>query len=216
LSRARADFAGSAVANARCYSSAVPTFSLRFAARARLRGGSALARAALALALAGCAPASGGVIAAGRPNVVVYDVAARKVAPAVAGPSLRDGPPIAAARIAGKVALVNFWASDCGPCRKEMPMLQSLAQRYGARGVEFLGVDTRQDRKVSALAFVDSLKVSYPSVYDPAYAIAARFEFKYLPATFVIDKQGRIAAQIVGAIASESDVTSILDSELAR
>ncbi len=113
----------------------------------------------------------------------------------------------------GSVAVVNFWASWCGPCRKEERNLEDLWQRFGPRGVAFLGVNTR-DTKVDARAFIEEFGVTYPSIFDPYAKIAYKFRVVYLPVTYVLDKQGRIAATIVGATVDTSAIERILEREL--
>jgi hypothetical protein len=75
-------------------------------------------------------------------------------------------------------------------------------------------VDVREGSRTNGLAFVREFGVTYPSVYDPASAIAYKFRVIFAPATYVIDARGRIAAKIVGAIRTPEDLTTILDGEL--
>jgi thiol-disulfide isomerase/thioredoxin len=125
-----------------------------------------------------------------------------------------QGKRISQGSLRGSVAVVNFWASWCGPCRREERNLEDLWQRYGPRGVEFLGVNTR-DTKIDARSFLEEFDVTYRSIFDPYAKIAYKFRVVYLPVTYVLDKQGRIAAIIVGATEDTAAIERILERELA-
>jgi thiol-disulfide isomerase/thioredoxin len=145
-------------------------------------------------------------------EAVSFPVAKRKPAPAFSGITLQDGRPISSAILAGKVGVVNFWGSWCGPCRLEQGPLETMSKQYGDR-VQFLGINARRDQKDAALAYLKGFNVTYPSVYNPDSSIAFDFHVRFMPATFVIDRQGRIAAQFIGAIQSTA-LRAVIDSEL--
>jgi thiol-disulfide isomerase/thioredoxin len=121
-----------------------------------------------------------------------------------------DGGTFAAARTQGKVTVVDFWGSWCGPCRAEQPELNQLYQRYSARGVVFVGVDMRDD-KASANAYRSDFSVAYPSVTDSG-DIAAAYNVLAPPELVIIDKQGHIAARLLGTLSGSADA---LDRALA-
>jgi peroxiredoxin len=127
--------------------------------------------------------------------------AARQPAPDVSGPALGGGR-LRLASLRGRVVVVNFWASWCAPCRGEAPALEALSQQCRPLGVRFAGVDERDDR-FAAQAFERSFGIGYPSLSDPASEIVLAFhgavQPQAIPSTLVIDRQGRIAAEIVGA-----------------
>jgi thiol-disulfide isomerase/thioredoxin len=127
--------------------------------------------------------------------------AARQQAPDVSGPNLGGGR-LRLAGLHGKVVVVNFWASWCAPCRGEAPALAALSQQCRPLGVRFVGVDERDDRS-AAQAFERSFGIGYPSLWDPAGEVVLAFrgsvQPQAIPSTLVIDRQGRIAAEIVGA-----------------
>ncbi len=125
--------------------------------------------------------------------------------------STLDGGKITQADYRGKVMLVNAWASWCNPCRREMPALQRLHQRFGAR-VYFLGVNER-DNHASAVAFVRHLGVTYPSIEDPAGAWADDFGWVGLPDTYLVDRAGTIRYRIAGLI-DEREVAGLLEKML--
>ncbi|WP_068920760.1 TlpA family protein disulfide reductase [Planobispora rosea] len=160
-------------------------------------------------ATAGCAgsqasqPQAGDTrFVAGDGKVTFFAAAERKAAPAVEGPTLTDGTASLAAH-RGKVVVINFWASWCAPCRAEAPVLKDIAAKTKADGVEFLGVDFK-DRKADALAFERTQQPGYPSIFDQPGKVALAFQGTVppaaIPATLIIDRQGRIAARALGAV----------------
>jgi thiol-disulfide isomerase/thioredoxin len=131
-------------------------------------------------------------------EVVSYQPAKRVVAPAVAG-ELITGGSFDLADQKGKVVVINFWASWCAPCRVEADDLEAVFHELS--GVEFLGINIR-DEKDKAVSFHEG-RTSYPSIFDPAGRIALAFKQvppNTIPATLVIDAQGRIAVVIRKAI----------------
>jgi thiol-disulfide isomerase/thioredoxin len=103
----------------------------------------------------------------------------------------------------GKVAIVNVWASWCSPCRAEEPALSALASMYPE--VAFIGILTR-DNPVNAEAFVRKRNVPYPTLIDDSILIGFRKSLpaNAIPSTVVIDKNGKVAARISGAITVSS------------
>ncbi|HET6529321.1 MAG TPA: TlpA disulfide reductase family protein [Actinoplanes sp.] len=96
----------------------------------------------------------------------------------------------------GKVVVVNFWGSWCNPCRAEADDLEKAYQATKAKGVTFIGVNTRDDRD-AAVAF-ERGRVTYPSVYDPTGRVAIKFDVTQVttPSTLLLDRQGRIAVAL--------------------
>lgn len=158
---------------------------------------------ALGLALAACTAQ----VPAG--NVARFVAAEREPAPSLDGEDLIAAMP-AASLTPGTPAVVNFWGSWCGPCREEQPLLQALHEELGD-AVTFIGVNTRNDQVAAATSFIEEFGVTYGSVYDPESRIAIAFGVRVMPATFVIDPEGRIAAQIIGAVRSKEQLRSVLD-----
>lgn len=117
--------------------------------------------------------------------------------PSIDRPALK-GSRVTPEQFRGRVALVNFWASWCGPCRREQPGLERLSQELEDRGVRFVGVNFQDDR-AAALAYLDEFEVSYPSVADREGILAYRFGVPYLPATVLIDARGQMRYRLVGA-----------------
>jgi len=121
----------------------------------------------------------------------------RDAAPKIAGTFL-DGAKFRLADLRGKVVVLNFWASWCAPCRVEAPDLEAVYRQTKASGVEFVGVNVRNE-KDSALAFQRTFHVSYPSLYDRSDRVALQLRGappNSLPFTVVLDRRGRIAVVI--------------------
>lgn len=122
-------------------------------------------------------------------------------APALAGDDL-DGEPAALADLRGDVVVVNFWATWCDPCRDEQPALERVRRAYQGQGVEFLGVDERDDL-AAARAWIEEFDVTYPSIQDPSGSWADDFELFGYPDTFVIDASGMIRWAVYGQTGEE-------------
>lgn len=98
----------------------------------------------------------------------------------------------------GRVVVVNFWASWCGPCKAEMPALQQVSQEFAGKPVTFIGVDS-SDVRDSASKLLANLKVTYPTVYDKAGingGIATAWSVASLPQTWFIAKDGSRSGRI--------------------
>jgi len=110
---------------------------------------------------------------------------------------LLDGRPFDLASWRGHVVVVNFWGSWCEPCRSEAKALDEVYRLERPHGVEFLGIDVRED-PARAQAFLRSHHIGYPSLSDPSSVLGLRFPGlppNATPTTLVIDRQGRIAAR---------------------
>ena len=99
----------------------------------------------------------------------------------------------------GKVVLVNFWATWCPPCRKEMPALEALYKKLGGDSFAVLAVNQWEDPD-HVFAYTGELNVfpTFPILFDPESKISAEYGVKGLPTSFLIDKKGRLAYRAVG------------------
>jgi len=123
---------------------------------------------------------------------------ARPAAPQVTFVSLQ-GEKITTASLRGKVVLVNFWATDCVTCVKEMPEIVTTYNKYRSQGFETIAVAMRHDPPNYVLGYVEKNKLPFTVALDPMGELAKAFgEVKLTPTTFVIDKQGKVVTRILG------------------
>jgi peroxiredoxin len=95
----------------------------------------------------------------------------------------------------GKVVLLNFWATWCPPCRKEMPDLEMLYRRFGAQGLIIIGIDDEETETVKP--FIAQQGITYPVLLDPGRKVNTLFQIEGIPKTFVYDRDGKIVAQSI-------------------
>jgi peroxiredoxin len=89
----------------------------------------------------------------------------------------------------GQVVLINFWASWCGPCRQELPLLDRMHQRYVDTGFAVLGVNVEGDEK-PARALIDTIPVSFPVLIDEGQAVSELYRLEAMPSSVVVDRDG--------------------------
>jgi len=99
----------------------------------------------------------------------------------------------------GKAVVLNFWASWCGPCRDEAPLLERVWRGYRDRGVVVVGVNI-QDLEPAARKFLQEFQITYPNVRDGDGRIAKKYGVTGVPETFFIDRSGRIVQKFPGAV----------------
>jgi peroxiredoxin len=93
----------------------------------------------------------------------------------------------------GKVVLVNFWSTSCGPCREEMPELERLYQRFRAQGLVLLAISG--DEVADLRKYAAEEKVSFPLLLDPDDKVKKQFRVVGIPKTFLYDREGHLAGQ---------------------
>lgn len=116
----------------------------------------------------------------------------------------------------GKVVVVNFWATWCGPCKKEIPAFNAIYEQYKDRGVTMIGVlyDNQVD-DAGLLNFMSDYVMSYPVVRANQPVLEAYEYPRALPTTFVYNPVGKLVTQHVGPM-SEDDLRAVLDRELRK
>jgi len=133
-------------------------------------------RALLAAILAGCLAAA--------------NAAAPQPAPDFTLKSL-SGENLKLSELRGQVVLVNFWASWCGPCRQEMPLLDEMYQRYQKLGFTILGVNVEQDA-AAAQAMLKESPVHFPVLFDPQSTASKLYNLNAMPTTVLVDRSGNV------------------------
>jgi peroxiredoxin len=91
----------------------------------------------------------------------------------------------------GDVVMVNFWATWCGPCRQEMPLLDELYSRYGRVGFSLLGVNI-DDNQSKAMDMIAELGVSFPVLFDSSKQVSELYDVDAMPVTVLIDREGTV------------------------
>lgn len=91
----------------------------------------------------------------------------------------------------GQVVMINFWASWCGPCRQEMPLLEKMHRRYSKLGFVLLGVNVEADSS-KANAYLKDIPVSFPVLYDTNNKASKLYDVSAMPTTIILDRNGKM------------------------
>jgi peroxiredoxin len=175
-----------------------------------------------AVALTGCTSGEGSAVevnnggefrfVAGTPAGEVIPAGERQTAPEFSG-TLLDGDRFSSSELAGDVAVLNFWGSWCAPCRVETPEFQELYTQVADSGVQFLGLNVKEQDQQFADAFVATKGITFPSLYDPKGQVALAFRdypANAVPSTIVLDRDGRVAAVYTSEV-RQDDLRTTLD-----
>ena len=193
--------------------------------------GALVTGATVALALSACQSDPNSLAAqagsGSRAGYAAGDGAIEQVAPSargsaltLAGTTVDGGTWSISEQGAGKVVVVNVWGSWCPPCVAETPALQGAWAAYEKAGkpVAFVGIDTMESPE-TGLAFLKATGVTYPSISDQASlgapVLALQGKAPATPTTLVLDRQGRVAARVLGPI-TEVTVRNLVDAVLAE
>jgi len=103
----------------------------------------------------------------------------------------RGGRDVSLAQYHGQVVMINFWASWCGPCRQEMPLLESIYKKYHKLGFTLLGVNVEPDSK-AADDWLQATPVTFPILYDKESKVSRLYEVAGMPSTVIIDRRGKL------------------------
>jgi thiol-disulfide isomerase/thioredoxin len=105
----------------------------------------------------------------------------------------RAGQDVSLAQYKGQVVMINFWASWCGPCRQEMPLLESIYKKYNKMGFTMLGVNVEPDSN-AANEWLKATPVSFPILYDRDSKVSKLYDVAGMPSTVIIDRTGKLRA----------------------
>jgi cytochrome c biogenesis protein CcmG/thiol:disulfide interchange protein DsbE len=135
----------------------------------------------------------------------------RPTAPQFELPRLdRDGT-LRSSSLVGKVQVVNFWASWCGPCRDEAALLEQAWRQWRVRGLVVVGVD-HQDFSGDARAFLRKFATTYPAVQDRGDKLYRKYGATGVPETFFLDRDGNVVSHVPGAVTRDSLQDGILEA----
>lgn len=126
-----------------------------------------------------------------------------------------NGNPIRLADLRGRPVIVNFWASWCGPCVEEFPLLQSALEAHRAQGLAVVGI-IYNDRSESARQFIARMRATWPSAMDPAGGLAKDYNIYGPPESFFIDRNGTLLGHQIGQLSArdlDRQLSAILSKE---
>ncbi|MFI6807723.1 TlpA family protein disulfide reductase [Streptomyces luteogriseus] len=182
-----------------------------------------LAATALLVSACGSGGTSGGGgntnFVTGTDGVATVAQGKRTPAPDLSGKTIA-GKTLDVADYKGKVVVLNVWGSWCNPCRAEAKYFAKVSKAYADKGVQFVGINTRDTSTGAALAFEKDWDITYPSLYDPTGKLLLRFKKgtlnpQAIPSTLILDRDGKIAARSLSAL-SEERLLKMLKSVVAE
>jgi thiol-disulfide isomerase/thioredoxin len=123
--------------------------------------------------------------------------------------SYRSGRPFSLASLKGKVVLVDFWASWCGPCRRSLPALDALQRKYAAQGFQAVGINMDEDAEAMD-GFLARVPVGFTIVRDQTGKSAEAFGVVAMPTAFLLDVEGRVIARFEGGVHADAEEAALL------
>jgi peroxiredoxin len=109
-----------------------------------------------------------------------------------------SGDTVTLSALKGQVVFLNFWATWCPPCRKEMPSMEVLYQRFRGKGLQMLAVDI-QEKEAGVRRFIQEQKLNFPVLLDTSGKVSGGYGIEAVPTTFIIGRDGAIIARMVGS-----------------
>ncbi|MEP7102015.1 MAG: TlpA disulfide reductase family protein [Burkholderiales bacterium] len=158
-------------------------------------------------------------VSAGSALALVAGRAISAIQPSSAAPdfTLRTmgGPNMRLAEQRGRVVMINFWATWCGPCRQEMPQLSKIYDKYRGSGFVLMGVNVDDDVR-NATEVANKLAVSFPVLLDTDKAVSKLYDLSTMPSTVLIDRDGKVRFLHRGYLAGYEDTYDKQVRELLR
>ena len=138
---------------------------------------------------------SGRILASALLLALLAGPAATATGPTAAAPDFalpaREGGELRLSDLKGQVVMINFWATWCGPCRQEMPLLEQIHSKYEPLGFTMLGVNVEPD-SAAAQAWLKNIPVSFPILFDRKSEVSSSFGVEAMPSSVLIDREGRV------------------------
>ncbi len=128
-----------------------------------------------------------------------------------------DGSRTSLSSFKGKVVLLSFWATWCGPCKQELPSMQALYQKMKAKGLEVVGVDLAEEKQLVS-RFVKTNGLSFPILLDSDVSVGSAWGASSIPTNYLLDRSGRVIARVVGfdgRVWTSADKVSLFEQILA-
>jgi len=149
-------------------------------------------------------------------KIAITPQAERSAAPGFVAERL-DGGKSALNDFKGKVVLLNFWATWCMPCRQEMPSMETLRQKYNEKDLLVVAISIDEGTKSQVASFIKRLKLGFPVLLDPEGEVSALYKVSGLPASYLIDRDGKLISRIVGSEDwASAEAFSLMDTLLAQ
>jgi len=123
----------------------------------------------------------------------------------------KDGKTLTLSKLKGKVVVVNFWATWCGPCRAEIPGFREVYEKYKPKGLEIIGISLDENGWEDVTPFVSRYNVNYPIVVGNQKVADSYGDLSAIPVSFVIDKRGYIVDRHLGLLSKEQLENMIKD-----